>query len=87
MPSSSLARGVGMAGKQFGQNFDRQQEEKYSDMARQGYTKATGSVSGSKSHLLCSLLIWNATPTGHSHQGSELKDVRICMTSLFYNHG
>lgn len=40
-----LDQGVGMAGKQFGHNLDRQQEEKYSDYARQGYTKATGSVS------------------------------------------
>lgn len=31
---------VGMAGKQFGQNFSREQEEKYSDMIRQGFVIA-----------------------------------------------
>merc|ERR1711939_1163095 len=39
----STNKGVGMAGKQFGHNLDRQQQEKVSDGLRSGYTKATGS--------------------------------------------
>merc|ERR1712230_149480 len=39
----ALDKGVGMAGKQFGHNLDRQQQEKVSDGLRSGYTKATGS--------------------------------------------
>lgn len=34
-----------MAGKQFGKDLSREDQEKYSDYARQGFQKGTGRVS------------------------------------------
>lgn len=65
-----LDRGVGMAGKQFGKDLSREDQEKYSDYARQGFQKGTGRVCASIIMLL-SLVVLKHPPTGCTHQGSE----------------
>merc|ERR1739841_896 len=37
-----LDQGVGMAGDRFGKNLSREEQEKYSDGIRTGYTKVSG---------------------------------------------